>query len=330
MIKQDQVHFLYDVIVPAFNAEKTIEATLKSVQQQSILPQQILVIDDGSTDNTATVAASLSARVLGQSHQGVAAARSFGLSLVTAPYFAIADADDQWLPLLSELQAAWWFDASPRTAAIAAAPLLRSEIVPHESSVGRPVETTAEPALLIPPSSLWRRNALTSSATFYSTPAVKAVGGFRSFEVGEDYDLHLRLVAAGYELRASPTPGIIYFERRGSITGRVEAGLMCTGTMLRDFYESPFRQQAIPDASLPVRRLFLYVDTLKLALRRGSNLAPLRGPQALKFVPRLLRPPAMLITYAGPLASIAFRCYLYVRSVFRSRKPRSAPRTPKR
>lgn len=86
------------VIIGAYNAEDTIGETLASVLGQTLPPDEIIVVDDGSTDRTAQVAAAVSnsIRVIGQSNRGPAAAVNVGVKLATGDALAFVDADDLW------------------------------------------------------------------------------------------------------------------------------------------------------------------------------------------------------------------------------------------
>jgi glycosyltransferase involved in cell wall biosynthesis len=96
----------YSVVIPASNAERTLRETLESVLAQTVLAAEILVVDDGSTDGTADLAAAVSSRVrvVRQSNAGPGAATSRGVREVQSPLIAMADADDIWLPAKMESQ----------------------------------------------------------------------------------------------------------------------------------------------------------------------------------------------------------------------------------
>jgi glycosyltransferase involved in cell wall biosynthesis len=87
------------VIIPAFNAERTLRETLDSVRAQTTAVQDIIVVDDGSTDNTAAIAQSISGvTVIRQNNAGPAAAVNAGLQLAQGNYIGLLDADDLWRP----------------------------------------------------------------------------------------------------------------------------------------------------------------------------------------------------------------------------------------
>ncbi len=107
--------FLVSVIIPAYNAELTILKTLKSLQTQYYSNFEALVIDDGSTDNTASYISDFCDsdkrfRLLSKTNGGIADALNFGLERVRGAYVARLDADDiacrEWLSeMLSFLSA---------------------------------------------------------------------------------------------------------------------------------------------------------------------------------------------------------------------------------
>jgi hypothetical protein len=94
------------VIVPAYNQGHYLEEAIGSVVAQSYEDWEIIVVDDGSTDNTRAVATSFSddrVRYHYQSNQGLSAARNTGISLATGDYISFLDSDDLFLPQKLEL-----------------------------------------------------------------------------------------------------------------------------------------------------------------------------------------------------------------------------------
>lgn len=93
-----------DVIIPAFNAAKYLPAAIESVVSQTFDDWQILLVDDGSTDNTADVVAPFLDRYgskityIKQNNRGLPAARNTAIRASTSEFLALLDADDVWLP----------------------------------------------------------------------------------------------------------------------------------------------------------------------------------------------------------------------------------------
>ena len=96
----------YSVVIPAYNAAHTIVESLESVLNQTVTPAQIVVVDDGSSDDTVAVARALSPliTVISQDNQGCGKASSVGISHSTQRLVATLDADDIWLPTKMEKQ----------------------------------------------------------------------------------------------------------------------------------------------------------------------------------------------------------------------------------
>ncbi|MGZ3752581.1 MAG: glycosyltransferase [Mucilaginibacter sp.] len=95
------------VLMPAYNAGKYIREAITSVLQQSFRDFELLVVNDGSTDDTLSIALSFhDARVvvINKEHAGIASALNTGLKLASAPYVARFDADDVCLPTRLETQ----------------------------------------------------------------------------------------------------------------------------------------------------------------------------------------------------------------------------------
>jgi glycosyltransferase involved in cell wall biosynthesis len=86
------------VVIPAYNAAKTIERALASVFAQLASPAEIIVVDDGSLDDTAELARAAGARVICQPNAGTGAARNTGIRAATGTWIALLDADDEWMP----------------------------------------------------------------------------------------------------------------------------------------------------------------------------------------------------------------------------------------
>ena len=87
------------IIMPTYNRADTILRAISSVQAQSFQDWELVIVNDGSTDNTAELLQNLDSRikVVNQPNQGVTAARNTGLRHCTSELFAFLDSDDQWL-----------------------------------------------------------------------------------------------------------------------------------------------------------------------------------------------------------------------------------------
>jgi len=88
------------VVIPAYNYARFVSAAIESVLAQSYPAVEVIVVDDGSTDNTREVVAAYLPRVryLHQANAGLPAARNAGIRAASHPFVAFLDADDKWMP----------------------------------------------------------------------------------------------------------------------------------------------------------------------------------------------------------------------------------------
>lgn len=88
------------VVIPTYNRCKTLQRALDSVLLQSHMPDEVIVIDDGSNDNTSTMINTKFPNVQYyiQSNKGVSCARNAGISKAKGDWIAFLDSDDEWLP----------------------------------------------------------------------------------------------------------------------------------------------------------------------------------------------------------------------------------------
>jgi glycosyltransferase involved in cell wall biosynthesis len=105
---------LISVIIPVFNGDKYLGEAIESVLSQTDFELEVIIINDGSTDDTAKVAESFgtSVRYSYQMNAGPGAARNLGIALALGDFFAFIDADDLWTP--DKMKQQWMaFEADP-------------------------------------------------------------------------------------------------------------------------------------------------------------------------------------------------------------------------
>ena len=210
----------FSVVIPAFNAAQYISRAIESALAQTMTPNDIVIVDDGSTDHTADIVRSYGSavRLISQSNQGVSAARNTGVAQTESNYIAFLDADDFWHAEKSEQQLDA-LDSAPETAFSYTA--LR-ELNPDGSVQGTSfVQPEKLKGLLricnpgIPPSCAMVRRT-----------SFQATGGFNTALRGcEDWDLWIRLLRRGGHC-ALPQPLTNYQLHPGSLSS--DAALMFT------------------------------------------------------------------------------------------------------
>lgn len=95
------------VVIPAFNTALYVGEAIQSVLDQTLTPSEIIVVDDGSKDDTADIAESFGdpVRVYRQPHRGISGTRNFGVGQAQGDLLAFLDSDDLWAPEKLEKQA---------------------------------------------------------------------------------------------------------------------------------------------------------------------------------------------------------------------------------
>ncbi len=101
---------LISVILPTYNRASRLKRAVRSIQEQTLPPRELIVIDDGSTDNTAAIVSGLAEnspfpiKLIRRKNSGAAAARNRGICAARFPYLCFLDSDDWWLPHKLERQ----------------------------------------------------------------------------------------------------------------------------------------------------------------------------------------------------------------------------------
>jgi glycosyltransferase involved in cell wall biosynthesis len=209
------------VIVPAYNAAEHIGEALESVHAQTASDWEIVVCDDGSSDDTAAVASSFGERVRlvqNEHNQGLAAARNAAIERSRGSVLALLDADDVWLPEYLERQLQLLDRAAQpqKVGIVSCNAFLRDE---H----GRLPGTYAERFGYAERVDLER--LLDISPIFISAliprAAIEDVGLFATdLRSCEDLDLWIRLVEAGYRAISTRAPLAVYRLSAGQLSAQ--------------------------------------------------------------------------------------------------------------
>jgi glycosyltransferase involved in cell wall biosynthesis len=200
----------FSVVIPAFNAQATVAAAVRSALAQTDPDLEVIVVDDGSTDATGDVVASVGdprIAIVRQPNRGLPAARNAGVAAATGSYVGFLDSDDLWLPRYLEL-ARRALTAGRRvglvyTDAYAFDPV--SGRVRTRSAMQRQRPPTPPPS--DPPAfllELLKRNFIWVS-TVVPRSVLEETGGFDESRTSlEDYALWLRVLVAGYSAVCVP------------------------------------------------------------------------------------------------------------------------------
>jgi glycosyltransferase involved in cell wall biosynthesis len=176
------------VVIPCRNQARYLPTAVHSVRAQSYGVVECIVVDDGSTDDTSSVAATLGVRVFRQRHGGVSAARNVGLAAACTDLIAFLDADDELLPeaVAAEVAA---FESHPEAAAVVGRCL-------SMDVDGRPLPTrhNVVDAANLYEQWLLRNFVWTPGAAMFRRRDLQEIGGF-PVDLGPsaDYAVYLRL-----------------------------------------------------------------------------------------------------------------------------------------
>jgi glycosyltransferase involved in cell wall biosynthesis len=257
----------FSVVIAARDAAAFVAAAVESALAQTVAPAEVIVSDDGSSDDLERALQPFGARVklVRGEHGGPAAARNRALEVASGEFVAVLDADDAFLPerlaALRELAA-----ARPDLDVLATDAVLESGGV----EVGRFNRSTPFPVDD-------QRNAILR-ACFVCAPAlrrsrVEAVGGYdEALRSGEDWDLLLRLVLAGCTAGLVDEPLYRYRLRAGSVTAERVAALLVRVQVLAKASARP----GLSPAEERVLRESLFRHRRRL-LRAEAEVAALEG-----------------------------------------------------
>lgn len=214
------------VVIPAKDRGHVIARALRSVLAQTSPPDEIIVVDDGSSDDTASVARALGARVLAHAEsRGSGAARNTAITASKAQWVAFLDSDDEWLPQHLE------YLRSHATGHV-----LVSASAVDSNGRGRG-SSSSGPVVLTPRRCFVPENPVVTSGVLARREAIVEAGCFGDFRRAQDVDLWARVVERGSGL-VLPEPTVIYHVPPGlperSKAARDRAGLTEVVSSLAD------------------------------------------------------------------------------------------------
>ena len=255
------------IIVPAYNAAKTIEETIVAVQKQTFQDWELIIVNDGSTDDTLAVVENITEpklKIISTENNGVAEARNIGSANAMGTYVAFLDADDLWVKNKLERQLQALEQNPDAVVAYSWTCFMDREgdsYVYHASSQYRYTGNVYARLLVAD-------FIHSGSNTLIRKSALDRVGGFDSKCNGcEDWDMWLRLSAIG-DFVVVPQHQIMYRRAFGSTTSDVKK-------MYRQaIFAIDKAYQAAPKHLQPLRRQTeanLHMYTASLYLQHGVD-----------------------------------------------------------
>jgi glycosyltransferase involved in cell wall biosynthesis len=221
---------LFSVVIPVYNRAKVIRSTIESVLAQTYRDYELIVVDDGSTDNSSEIAKSYGNElvVLEQENQGPGPARNTGARHAIGRYLAFLDSDDLWFPwtLATYERALYQY---PNVAALGGAITTFHTVKQPAMKLVPDVPLSLElyPDYLATHRLIMCRG---SGVTVFCADTFRQLGGFPEHSLYcEDFDLLLRMgVKAGFVYIARPMLTALRLHAEGSLTevARTYAGTM--------------------------------------------------------------------------------------------------------
>lgn len=259
------------VIIPAYNYGPFIAQALDAALAQEGWSLQLIVVDDGSTDNTAQVVASYGAAVeyVRLQNSGVAVARNVGLDRAKGELICFLDADDVWFP--DKLTTQW--EALQRSPG---AGLVFSDAIRIRKD-GTHIDLYSEK---VPQYGGWvfdkimRRNFIQTSMVMMPRDVLESVGGFdEALPAWEDIDLWCR-VAARYPFAYVPRPleyyrmhGGFHTATRRQAHGRLQSILKILATVPQSLAGPSLRRELIATGQIEVGLAYYLTDDMTTARR---------------------------------------------------------------
>jgi glycosyltransferase involved in cell wall biosynthesis len=209
------------VVIPMFNGANHIGRAIGSVYGQTLLPNEIIVIDDGSTDGGSSLVEKFfpQVRVLSQSNLGVSHARNSGVELSKTDWIAFLDSDDFWLPhhletavdVINKFPASSFISTGIQKWDIST-PLQLTRKIPEVGQVDYFRVQLREPLVV------------SSSSALVKKSIFQIVGGFKSQKIHEDTDMWERLALNCVFSRTTAITAV-YVDRPDSASNKYRSSL---------------------------------------------------------------------------------------------------------
>ncbi len=266
------------VVIPAHNAAATISATIRSVLDQTYQAVEVIVIDDGSTDDTAECVRSFnndSIRYVAQPRQGPSRARNRGVAEARGELVAFLDADDLWLRRKLELQVAA-IRREPQIHAVQCSAYLVNNAL--EVVETRPCHPRWDRYLDF---LLFRNLPAFSSTVMVKKARFETLGGFATDLIMETWDMACRLARDG-GLRSVPEFLVLYRQHAGNRSRDV-------GAHRETGFRSLSRLFADPMLDVEIRRQHARIWARFYAMLAGGHLRNGEWSDCLEWAWRAVR-----------------------------------------
>lgn len=291
-------------VIPAYNAASTIRATIESVLRQTYRDFEVLVVDDGSTDETASIVRSFGpdVRNLYQPNQGLAAARNTGIRATTGKVLVLLDADDMWLPDLLERQMVILSARSEIDGVFAWAQFIDEQGAPLPDQMRTRLNGEVLRSLLL------GGNGVLFSMLAVRRTVFEKVGLFDPvLRQAQDWDMMLRMATSGVRLACIPQALVLRRLHARNVSAAPGGSLRWERAVL----DKAFATLPMPEhyRALAARAHFNVLHRAAMAhWRRGDRqMALSRFAEGLTIWPEGLRYPQTYIAALSRLQPVGYR-----------------------
>jgi glycosyltransferase involved in cell wall biosynthesis len=278
------------VVMPAYNSGKTIGRALASIAAQTVRPAEVIVVDDGSTDDTIAQVKAMADRLGGirlrlftQPNRGAGAARNRAVAAARGTWLAFLDSDDEWLPEKLNRSLA---ETVPDGLVMTSHNLINVAPDGTETLNDSRARWLRDPA--DPYRTLFLRGFISSSTVLVRRDAVVAVGGFdETLRSAQDYELWLAVLAgAEGRFRTFADPLLRYTLAPEGITSRIGRKVACSLAILRRHMGLLRRRPGPVLVPVILRAAIIHYEAISGHRARGERLAALG--QLIRFPVRLV------------------------------------------
>lgn len=290
---------LVSVIMPAYNVALYLEEAARSVLRQTYAGLELIIIDDGSTDSTADVAAGIAredsrVRVIAQPNKGLAGARNTGLQAARGEFFALLDSDDLWESGFVEHQM-MTFQANPLVDLVTG-----NGRYLGGASHGAAVRPFPDPRPPLTLDTIITDEEAVFVMTIFRRRVYETIGGFdETLRTNEDFDYWLRAALAGFRFARNPEPLAWYRRRDDSLSAdapRMLSGALCVCNKARALFA------VRPERELLERQIAYYEAELDAAVARQALAAGNREEAARALASLNARRPTVRTAVAALMA----------------------------
>lgn len=266
------------VVTPAYDNAASVGRALASIAAQTLPPAEAIVVDDGSTDDTAGAVRAMKGamngvrlRLFRQRNHGAGAARNRAVAEASGTWLAFLDADDQWLP--GKLERSM---AGARGGLLMSSHNLFNVGPAGESLNDSRARYLRDPA--DPYRTLFLRGFISSSTVLVRRDLVRAVGGFDdTLRSAQDYELWLAVLArAGRRFETFAEPLLRYTLAPEGITSRIDRKVDCSLAILRRHMGVLKRLPGPVWGPVALRTLIIHYEAVMGLRARGDLLGAAR------------------------------------------------------